>query len=105
ACVAPVAAVLACALLAHAWLGVAYAPLAVLLDAVLLLPVSIGVALAGRWRWQPWLACACLALLLVAGSAWKLAMLGAPLDAMDLFEGLALLQVLPGWRLAVAIGL
>src|SRR5690606_17407283 len=99
---APVVVVPACALLARAWLGVQYTPMAMCLDVAFLLPVSAGIALAVRRAWQVWVAIACLGLLLVIGHAWKLAMLGAPLQPGDLVEGIALLQVLAGWRLLLA---
>ena len=84
-------------------LGVAYSPLGMALDAAFLAPVAVGMALASRWRWQPWLGSACLGLLLVGGHAYKLAMLGVPIEPADAVNGVALLRVLPGWRLALAI--
>lgn len=101
--VVAVVVVLGCSLLARLWLGVAYSPLAMALDAAFLVPVSIGIALATRWRWQPWLGTACLGLLFVVGHAYKLAMLGAPIELADAVAGVELLRILSGWRLAVAV--
>src|SRR5690606_325668 len=95
--------VVACALLALAWVDVGYSPWAIALDVLLVFPVVLGSALVARWHWQPWIAGTCLAALFVAGSAYKVAMMGAPLAPADAAAALELLQVLPGWRLAMAV--
>jgi phosphoglycerol transferase MdoB-like AlkP superfamily enzyme len=95
--------VVACALLALAWLEVGYSPLAIALDVFLVFPVVLGSALLARWRWQPWIAGTCLAALFVVGSAYKVAMMGTPLAPTDASAAFELLQVLPGWRLAMAV--
>jgi hypothetical protein len=95
--------VVACALLALAWLGVGYSPWAIALDVVIVFPAVLGSALLARWRWQPWVAGACLAALFVAGSAFKVAMMGAPLAPADASAAVELLQVMPGRRLAMAV--
>ena len=95
--------VVACALLALAWVDVGYSPWAIALDVLLVFPVVLGSALVARWHWQPWIAGTCLAALFVAGSAYKVAMMGAPLAPADAAAALELLQVLPGWRLVMAL--
>ena len=100
---ASVVPVVACALLALAWLDVGYSPRAIALDVLMVFPVVLGSALLARWRWQPWVAGTCLASLFVLGSAYKVAMMGAPLAPADGSAALELLQVLPGWRLAMAV--
>lgn len=92
---------LAAALAARWLLDVRYAWTAIALDLLLLLPVAIGVALATKKSWQPWLVMLVAVLIVVLGHAVKIAWMGAPIYASDFGNGVELFRVMSGWRQVV----
>lgn len=96
---------LAMAWLAAAALGTRYSPLGMALDAVVLLGLLAALRHSARGPIALWMTGVLYALLLVAAPAFKVAQLQVPVLAADSTALVALLQVLSGWRLWLAMGL
>lgn len=86
-----------------AWgFGYRYSPLAMLLDGLLLLPLTTSLMLVARWRWTVVACTFALGFFGLLAHAIKSDQLGVPLMAADIGPLWQLLNILPGWRRLLA---
>lgn len=95
--------VLTAVALARVIFAVRYGATAVLLDVLLLFPALALASKAVRGRGALWGLGILFSVMLVLGHAVKVAFLGIPLSAADIAPGIALLRVLSGGRLMLAV--
>lgn len=96
------AAVLLYAAIAAFWFGYRYSPLAMLLDGLLLLPLTTSLMLLARWRWAVVASTLAVGFFCLLTHAIKNDQLGVPLRASDIGPLWQLLNILPGWRRVLA---